>query len=184
MKDFDELLDGVLRENSSTQPQLGLEARVMARVRTDGQRPPKWRFVAWGAAATALPLCVVAVLLWPRNVPPVQRSENTPATAISTVSSRTDLEPARNERLKTVQVKASVQPESAIVASVDKPLPKLDVFPSPAPEDIFPRPVKASEGEHQLAELRSKKVGEALAILRQEQNEPIQIAAIKIAPLQ
>ena len=83
-----------------------------------------------------------------------------------------------------MQPRGSVRPENAIVARVDKTLPKLDVFPSPAPVDMFPRPVTADEGERQLTELRSKKVVEALAALHQEQNEPLQIAAIEIAPLQ
>lgn len=183
MKNFDELLDEVLREDSSIQPRLGLEARIVARVRTGGQRRSVWKFVAWGAAA-ALPVCVVALLVWPRSVPPVQRSESVPAAVVSTVSKKADLEPLSAERLKTARVKASVRPENAVVANVDKPLPKLDVFPSPAPEDMFPRPVKTNEGEQQLAVLRSKKVGEALAALHQEQNDPIQIAAIEIVPLQ
>lgn len=184
MKDFDELLDVVLQEDASTQPRTGLEARVMARVQADGQRHPRWRFVTWGAVAAALPVCVVALLVWPRSVPPVQHMKSTPALTVSTVSKKADLEPVRNERLKTVQAKVLVRPESARVARVDKTLPKLDIFPSPAPVDMFPRPVKASEGEHQLAELRSKKVAEALVALHQEQNEPIQIAAIEITPIQ
>jgi hypothetical protein len=184
MKKFDELLDGVLREDATAQPRVGLEERVMARVRADGQRRPRWRFVALGTVAAALPVCVVALLVWPGSAPPVQHVESTPAPTVSTVPKKIDLEPLRNERLKTVCAKGSVRPESEIVARVNKALPKLEVFPSPAPEDIFPQPVKANEEERQLSEVTSKKVGEALAALRQEQSEPLQIAAIKIAPLQ
>lgn len=183
MKDFDELLDGVLREDVSAEPREGLEGRVMARVQADGQRRPRWRPLAWGAIAAALPVCVVALLVWPRSVPPVQHVKSTPSPAVSTVS-KAVLESMRNERVKTVQARVLVQSESARVVRVDKTLPKLNVFPSPAPVDMFPRPVKANEGEGQLAELRSKKVAEALAALHQEQDEPIQIAAIEIAPLQ
>ncbi len=68
MKDFDELLDGVLREDASAQPREGLEGRVMARVRADEGLPRsfsqhwsrrrKWLFVP---AAACLG---VAALIW------------------------------------------------------------------------------------------------------------------------
>lgn len=183
MKDFDELLDGILQENSSKQPRLGLEARVIARVRADGQRQSGWRFVTWGAAAASLAVCVVALLVWPRDVPPVWRSESAPVTSVSPVAQKADIEPVTKEKLKAVQFRASVRPEDTMVTRVDNTLPKLNVFPSPATEDMFPRPVKASEKERQLTESRTKEVAEALATLQQEQNQPLRIAAIEIAPL-
>lgn len=68
MKDFDELLDGVLREDASAQPREGLEGRVMARVQA-GERLPhgsilwfrnRWR--RWLFVPAAACLGIVAMI--------------------------------------------------------------------------------------------------------------------------
>ena len=70
-----------------------------------------------------------------------------------------------------------------VVQAEEAALPKLDVFPSPAPVDVFPGPV-ADERQDAAAELSSPKAAEALLALQKEQKEPIQVAAIQIAPLE
>jgi hypothetical protein len=187
MKDFDELLKGVLREDAAAQPRPGLESRVMARVQTDGQRRPRWRFVTWGAVAAALPVCIVALLVWPRSAPPVQHVKEVSAikeaSAISgsAVPKRVAVKLQRNQPQRVAQARISVRRESRHEV---ESLPKLDVFPTPAEVDMFPKVVQANGGDRQLVALTSKKVADALAALQHEQNEPIRIAAIEIAPLQ
>lgn len=182
MKEFDDLLDEVLSDDATAQPRAGLEARVMARLQAERQRRPVWNFVTWGLVA-ALPVCVVALLVWPKSIPPVQHVKEAPAISGSAVPKQVAVEPERNRPRIVAQSRISVRREGKGVANEAESLPKLDVFPTPGEVDMFPRPVKANEGDRQLA-MRSKKVVEALAALQQEQSEPIRIAAIEIAPLQ
>lgn len=187
MKDFDELLNEVL-QSAAAEPRAGLEARVVARVRSDRQRRPAWRLVAWATGVAALPVCIVAMMIWPKDKPPMQQVGGAPAISAAVLPEKADLKPTGNERAKTMQgrrlVRRSVAREGAMVARVDKSLPKLDVFPSPVPVVMFPLPAKGNEGGRQLEELRSQKACEALLSLRQEQNQPIHIAEIKITPLE
>ena len=66
MKDFDELLDEVLREDAAAEPRAGLEARVMARVRSEAGHgstfglPNRWR--AWMLGPVAACLAIVAAV--------------------------------------------------------------------------------------------------------------------------
>lgn len=184
MKDFDELLDGVLREDAAPEPRTGLEARVLARVRAAGQQRPRWRFVTWGAVAAALPVCIVALLVWPRSAPPVQPAKEASMISGPTLPERPAARSQQNQPAKAAKAEISVRPHSARIAYQTESLPKLEVFPAPAAVDMFPQPVKRNEADRQLAALRSKKVVAALVALHQEQNEPIQIAAIKIVPIQ
>jgi hypothetical protein len=184
VKNFDDLLDGVLSEDATAQPRAGLEGRVMARLQGERQRRSVWSFVTWGLVAAALPVCFVVLLVWPKNMPPVQHVKEVPAISGSAVPKQVAMEPERNQPRTVARTRISVRRESKRVVDEAESLPKLDVFPTPAEVDMFPQPVKANEGRRQLAELKSKKVGEALTALQQEQSEPIRIAAIEIAPLQ
>ena len=78
MKEFDELLDEVLREDGQAMPRPGLETRVMARLRADERPAAGWLKARWlRAGAMAAAACVVAAVVWvaPRNssAPQVQR---------------------------------------------------------------------------------------------------------------
>ncbi|WP_348267296.1 hypothetical protein P8936_16005 [Edaphobacter paludis] len=184
MKDFDELLDGVLREDASAQPRTGLEARVMARVRTDGQRRPVWRLVTWGMIAAALPVCVVALLVWPRSVSPVRHMKEVPAVSGSMSPERAAAEPVRTQPRRVAEAKTSVRHENTRVVYEEKSFPKLDVFPTPS---VVAEPVR------ELAEVSQRHPGEivpGLADSAAERKppaalniEPIVIAKIEIAPL-
>lgn len=63
MKDFDELLDEVLREDFAPEPSAGFEARVMARVRADAGHgsalSKRWRTWILGPAAACLGIVAV-----------------------------------------------------------------------------------------------------------------------------
>ena len=65
MKDFDELLDEVLREEGQAMPRPGLERRVMARLRSDERPFAGWLRSRWlTAGAMAAAACVVAAVVW------------------------------------------------------------------------------------------------------------------------
>ncbi len=185
MKDFDELLDSVLQEDTAAQPRPGLEVRVLARVRTDGQRRPRWKFVAWGAIAAALPVCVVALLVWPRSVPPVQHVKEVPVMSGSTLPERVAAESVQNQpRKRVAEAGISVRPHRVRVTYQPESLPKLDVFPTPS---------VATGPERKLAEISRHYPGaiapdapEAAAERKLPaplKIEPIEIAAIEITPL-
>jgi hypothetical protein len=189
MNDFDELLDGILREDAAAQPRGGLEARLMARVAA-GHPRPRWRFMAWGALAAALPLCVVALLVWPTSVPPVQHvkeiSAIKEASAVSgsAVPKRVAMKLERNQIQRVDHAESSVRPQSARVVYQAKSLPKLDIFPTPS---------MATEPEQKLAEISRQRPGVIVpdgpeaAVERKTpaplKIESIEIAAIEIAPL-
>ena len=130
MKDFDELLDGVLQEVSNVAPLDGIEHRVMHRVRASRQTAARWRQGL--AAAMVLAAGVVVFAVWPRQsvvMRPVRRV--TPAQAIRMVPTS----PAVGMALaKTVRL--GVRPrgsERRKTGGAEQTLPKLAVFPTPVP---------------------------------------------------
>ena len=192
MKDFDELLDSVLREDAAAEPRAGLETRVMAQVRGVSGQATRWRWLRLGWASVPIAACLGTVLLvqhlsFRRNDAPVsiavihRISTVQPETVAVKHTGKTRMEAVSVHRTAVRDRLHPIVKRSAEIGEVR--LPKLDTFPaSPARVAIFPRPVEANE-ELRLAALKSEKVAEALAKLKQEQNEPIRIAAIQITPL-
>ncbi|MEO8737747.1 MAG: hypothetical protein ABI380_14555, partial [Edaphobacter sp.] len=220
MNDFDELLDGVLREDAAVQPHAGVEGRVMARVRTEAGHGPKlglanrWR--AWTLIPAAAGLGIVAaiwyvsggVLSQPDRVaspisPPVLSVEKSgiessypvargdaglgvsgSGRALRDAHFRRDeaapkmghpiLENARYLRRKARKVKSASEDE-----------PKLETFPAVSQKGDPTGWIGSDDGK--LAAL-PREVTPALAAAYQQfnavQNEPIDIAAIEIKPLQ
>jgi hypothetical protein len=195
MKRFDELLDGVLREDAAVQPRGGFEARVMARVKENaGQSIGQRRWLRRGWILVPVAACLGVILLIQHSS--FELGNDHPAN-ISVAHRNSVVQPeiavvkqSREMEMEAVSVPKAVMPGGAhrIMKRNTEigtfPMPKLEMFPVPAAVDMFPRPVKASERESQLAALRSEKVAEAWVKLQQEQNEPIRIAAIEIAPIQ
>jgi hypothetical protein len=185
---FDELLDKVLREESAVEPLAGLEQRVLARVSEAAVGASRrWRMLVAGGLGVAAAVVALIVLL-PRakpvttpgtavlsSQPVVHSSDQTGSLSLNAVKA------PRVERVHRVEIGriSAAQDEKAA-------LPKLDVFPSPAPVDVFPRPVGGSGGEDKLAAaaMKSEKVGAALMDLQKAQDEPVRVAAIQIAPLE
>ena len=203
---FDELLDKVLREESAVEPLAGLEERVMARV-GEASVPVarRWMFAAWaGGLGVAAAVIALVVLLPERHqVRPVHHaglaagvvgevpsgakenaeewsgSGEVPSAAKAAFSND-----GLSTRLKSRPFKANARAElrrASVALDEEARLPKLDVFPSPAPADVFPTPVV--EGQEAAAVSISPKAAEALLALQKEQAGPIQVAAIVIAPL-
>lgn len=207
MKDFDALLDGVLSEDAAAEPREGFEARVMAQV---GAASPaasrRWMFAAWAGGLAVAAVAVVLVVLLPgRHELRTVRHDGLAASVGSKLPSGAKAPSASTTdgilRLRSGQASEAVplsktRPRSggtarrvnteitvAAAAHEETRLPKLDVFPSPAPTDVFPTPVANNEGRDAAAALSSPKAAEALLELQKEQEGPIQVAAIVIAPL-
>jgi hypothetical protein len=185
MKDFDELLDGVLREDAAPEPRAGLEGRVMARVRADGQKRPVWKFVTWGAVAAALPVCIVALLVWPKDVPPRQQHvKEVPVISASVLPERVVVEPGRDQRRMVIQSRISVRRESKGAVGEAQSLPKLDVFPTLS---VAAEPVrKLAEVSRRYPKTMLLGLAGSFAESKPPEElkiEPIEIARIEIAPL-
>ena len=107
MRDFDELLDGVLREDASAEPRTGLEGRVMARVRGEEglsrgsfsrywNRRRRWLFIP---AAACLG---IAALVWygvDGGVPQPQRIDSRVSSSTLSASSVGEMEDDGRSRL-------------------------------------------------------------------------------------
>jgi len=203
MNNFDQLLNQVLQEEAQAQPRAGIEGRVLARIRLEAVQPVaqwRWHRPAWlrpvPAAAclcVVLALCVVLVIPRSPHSSPVAKTSVPLDAGVAAAHQAPVVEPdaafaGQSDNPPSPAKAAGPDASRRVVrrsAEVGKvPLPKLETFPAPAPVTIFPQPVAPNEGGPQLAALRSQKVAEALAKLQQEQNEPIRIAAIQIAPLQ
>lgn len=110
MKDFEELLDGVLREDAEVNPRIGFERRMLARILTKPRRSShKWRI--WSAALTASVLSV-AVVVWTNTylAPTVQRVSLPAALSQSThshvaIAKDHNESPKLGKRLQTLGIK-------------------------------------------------------------------------------
>lgn len=179
MKDFDELLDGVLQEVSNVAPLDGIEHRVMHRVRASRQTAVRWR--QGFAAAMVLAAGVVVFAVWPgrtvvRPVSPVRSAQ-----VASSVAGPAQV-PAQPRIVRTA-VKSSVSRRRE-VGRGGQGLPKLDVFPTPVPVS----PEMAMLMDYTLrhpeeAEALVKTLAAGETAIRPIKIEPIRIPAIEMAAL-
>ena len=64
MREFDDLLDEVLKDRVAEEPRAGMEQRIQARVREEGAREGfDWQRVGWIAGASLAACLVVAVVV-------------------------------------------------------------------------------------------------------------------------
>lgn len=196
MKDFDELLDSVLREDVAAEPRADLERRVMARVRSDerlargsvSQYRNRWRRWLFVPAAA----CLGMIAVWyvaDRGMPQPERIASrvsTPALTVDSAIKAGTVESFRNlggsgRALRNAHLRRDEAAPK--VGRHPDILPKRDVFPSPAPVNASLAAVGASDAQAAVRELRSVEAVEALLDLRREQAEPVRVAALQIAPL-
>lgn len=193
--DFDALLDGVLREDGRVEPLHGLEARVLARVRA--QRRWTWRVSVWTSAAAVL--CLMAVVVWMREMPP-SHGPSVAGSAHGELVPRARGASAEKSGDTTLAVRAGVQLAGKRVGSKERVagramsdvrrLPKLDVFPTPVTE------VGSGAGAEAMLRLveLSRKGGSGAVLgvvagatehnaIEEIRVRPISIARIEIAPL-
>jgi len=211
---FEELLGKVLSEESAVEPRAGLERRVMARVGERSAAASRWwMFAAWAGGLVVAAVVLVALLPGrpkARAVGHVGLAAGNPAAASlghglpsgAKASSRSmmygilrprsgqasESVPLSKTGLSSDGVSRGVSAERAaaprrsgasgkqVVQAEEAALPKLDVFPSP---------VGLGEHDRAVAALvSSPKALAELVSLKQEQEEPVRVAAIRIAPLQ
>ncbi|HZY63605.1 MAG TPA: hypothetical protein VFE38_13880 [Edaphobacter sp.] len=207
MKNFDELLDEVLREDGKVMPRPGLETRVMARLRADER--PAWR--GWMSGAMVAAACVMAAVVWiaPRNGPAPKVEDHVASTEQSSQP-----EPGRSARVsrdipfaswqgthlsddKTVAkvghpaaveraAEAAPKVRRSLVVAQQNPLPKLATFPAVTQKGDAMGWWSSDDGGKlaALAKESSPATVAAFQELRSVQDRPIDIAAIEIKPLQ
>ena len=212
MKNFDELLDGVLREDTAAQPRAGLEGRVMARVRAEERLSRgsvsrylnSWR--SWRVVPTAACLGIVAVVWYVAGggVPqpagivlrqtapalsshPAQKPESAGDPHGAEGDSKSGLGGSgrawRDAHLSDDKTVAKMGHPASITRETT-PLPKLGVFPTPS---VVAEPVR------ELAEVSRQHPGGIVPEVAEDaverkppaplKIEPIEIAKIEIAPL-
>ena len=203
MKDFDELLDEVLREEGEAMPRPGLETRVMARLHSDERSARSWLKSRWLAAgAMAAAACVVAAVVWvaPQDVSTTKVKH--PVVTESGESSRAsrdahltlppsngqgshlsdDKAVARMGHLVVAEPKAT----RSLVVAQQKRQPKLETFPAVTQKGEAAGWLEEG-GDSKLvaaAKEMSPQALKALQELQESQSRPLTIAAIEIKPLQ
>lgn len=182
MKDFDELLDEVLREDVAANPRDGLETRVMARIRGEGQSRNRWRSWMLVPAAACLGVVVAVWYVAGRGAPQPEVVVSRASANVSSAQLRQKAE-SSGESGRALRDAHFSRDSAAAKMGPPADLPKREMFPSPAPVDAFPAPIGVEEAQTAARELRSAKAIEALLDLRREQAEPVRVAAIQIAPL-
>lgn len=204
-RDFDALLDGVLREDAAAEPRVGFEARLVAGVKAGAERESgRWWRRGWLLVPVAACAGVIAVVWYGAVRSHVRDHEavverpisRAASSGVDTAAAKAEVAESRlrgDEAVAKMGHTVSAGDERAVRkmgrpvlvaygSSGSKPLPKLDVFPSPAPVSVFPTPVRAEDRRAIPAELDAK-AAEALQSLKQQQNEPVQVTAIRIPPV-
>jgi hypothetical protein len=187
--DFDALMDEVLREDAQVEPRPGMERRVMSRVEGEGRlsRPQnRW----WGWLLVPAAACVgIAAAVWYVSDGGVSQHDrialrvSPPALTVPVletpkiVSARPDVRvsPAGQVDRGGKRVRAASEKE-----------PKLETFPAVSQKGDISGWLGSSDGG-KLAAIAREASPETVAAyqqLRSAQNEPIDIAAIEIKPLQ
>lgn len=174
--DLDRLIDSALGDYA--EPRAGLEQRMLARVAGDAARPSRrW----WIVAAVAVPAAVVLLLvsyLVPWNLHP-QAGQMTYTPAVPKIVAPVIAAPEQATRRAVPSRHIRAGEHSAErAASNPIPRPKLDVFPTPQPLTGEEKALVRFVGETPEADRK------ALVAARQQVDEPLNISAIRIPPLQ
>jgi hypothetical protein len=152
--DIDRLLDEALARYSTAEPLAGLEQRVLRRVQAGGRRPG----TAWWqwAMAAGVAAAAFAVVLWMRTAPDTLR----------------------------VAVIPPHPPQIAAVLETPPPVIKRPARPTALTKRReFPTPAPLTTEERALLAFVASAPDEA-RVLHSRLDEPIQVAELKIAPLQ
>lgn len=164
--ELDRVIDRALAGYSDAEPVAGLEQRVLSRVRrAEGARR---RVLGWALAfaSVAAAALVVAVIV-------VRTTRHSDSKTYSVVV------PAATRPAPPIE-QPRVAPEHRTKPRALRPrrLPKQQQFPAPSPLTVEERALLAFVG-HDAAEAQ-----QVFAGLRKRSDEPIEIPAIKIPPLQ
>jgi hypothetical protein len=187
MREFDELLDEVLKENAGAEPLSGMEQRILARVREEKVRGAGWARGWWLGAASLAACLVVAAAVHPRFASSGSDRSSVPspqAASTQSVPARTrtapwaetlgqspveNVSPRRSDGRRVMRVRVD-EVRLGVVRVRDERLPKLDTFPA------------ITQKSDQIT-VPSLKAVEAMQELKAKQEQPLVVAAIEINPL-
>jgi hypothetical protein len=178
----DELLDATLARYRGAEPRLGLEERVLTRLRSE-QQPQPWLGWTWRLAAGVVVFAIVlATAHWARRMvfapgTPARISGSSPTEPSKSATSASILQPDATKPVASHtarRIKSRSMRQVALRRVMAEP--RQDIFPSPAPLSKEERlllsymklgPPPASMGLHKGS----------------EEIEEIQIPPLEIAPL-
>lgn len=135
--DLDRTLDAALAKYATVEPRAGLEGRILANLRAERSRAPERSWWAWGLAAAAAAVFVVAIVLALRPgkalKPVIADHHSVPVQP----AGKPEQPSAREEHAAVTLHKPSHQrrsrPQTSESQVVAARVPKLDQFPSPRP---------------------------------------------------
>jgi hypothetical protein len=156
---FDDLLDGTLRQYGKVEPRAGLEGRVLAKLANAGspRRQLSWTWALAGAIVTVLLLFAVWIGMG-RHKPKARQVAIQPNASRQSVTKRAVVtEPGALKR----SVPKRARPRRMPVTTAKIAAPRLEQFPSPRP---------ISEQEAMLVQYVQRYPEEAL-LVAQQQNE-------------
>ncbi len=184
---YDELLGSALRHYSRSEPQIGLEQRVLCRL--EAAQPARhrkwfwdWRWMSAGAAAVAAIAISVGLAVRPapekqpvgatleNNLEAVLPSGPRAAAPQHVAPAKPILRAAAPRRMHPPAV-------TSRAARVAEPAPKLAVFPTPAPPTRQELLLARVAAEH--PELLKQ-----LASFPREAAKPLEVPKLEVAPLQ
>ncbi|WP_035348180.1 hypothetical protein [Edaphobacter aggregans] len=183
MREFDDLLDEVLKDRVAGKPRAGMEQRILARVREEGAQGFDWQRMGWIAGASLAACLVVGVVVelsqrrMDKNVVLPPQAASIPSTPARTNPTGEMPVPSpvkttsgnrhAGRRVESVRVEAARPGDSQ---GREERLPKLDTFPA-VTQKIEPLTVSPPAVAQAMQELKAK------------QEQPLVVAAIEIKPL-
>jgi hypothetical protein len=195
MKEFDELLDGVLQEDGRVEPQPGLERRIQVRVQAEMTRVSGWSRW-WRFGLVPLVTCVVVVI----TVHHRSGHETVPAPVVASASKIAASDDAgsaksaeqlsnaslsyRTNRTKEEALRVHHQTAAVEESVREIRLPKMETFPAVTQRGGFlPEPGNDRERDGLRAVADSSQVAQAFLELKVKQEKPLEVSAIEIKPL-
>jgi len=189
--DFDKLLDEMLKEEARIEPRIGIERRVLERVRMEEAARLGWRRRWWFAPATVAGCLLVviatnhrfqnrggSVASATRPAPsPVEITKvNVPINSQKTTESKSAQTSLRTKRWELPVDGIRVARERELVK--DQRLPKMDTFPA-----VTEKASLAGWRSDVTSPVPSPEAAQALLELKAQQASPLQVDAIEIQPL-
>ena len=180
--ELDILLDAALATYVDSEPSPSLTPRILAAARDVDRRPSRsWLFWAIPALAAAL---LMTIFLAHR--PAARRETSQPTADLSAPRVPASAERTPNTRARSIAAAAtphlgSTPPRAArsvrTTASIEPPLPRQDVFPTPTPPSPEERALAV------IVNRNPEEVAQAGETSQPKLIEPLRIAAIHIPPL-
>jgi hypothetical protein len=161
--DLEQLLEQGIASYAEGEPLAGLDERIMARIRLT--ESPNRRLTGVWAALALLAFGVAGLLLRPTVPRPASILAEAKPTAVAAA-------PIQTERVRVAKAKRRGNRGTPL------PLPKQEVFPSPSPL------TREERGLLALVKQDPEGTAQAIASLRKQANEPLEIRPLAIAPLE